>query len=82
MAQMMLFDQPVTVKLAGPAAPKAPEPAEVQPVPPAPRTLRPVPTPSSPVRRVDEFTMHGLLKGCGIGLATAAALLIAYLIVG
>jgi hypothetical protein len=75
MAQMMLFDHPVMVRLAEPAIQAD-----------APATLRPARRSmalcvSAKPQSGNEFTLWGLLKGCGLGLATAAALLLAYLVV-
>jgi hypothetical protein len=87
MAQMMLFDQPVTVKLPEPvtvpvavapsANPSAPSPARSTLRPPRQWPGRTSPSPNCS----EEFTLRGLLRGCGLGLATAAALLLMYLVV-
>jgi hypothetical protein len=86
MAQMMLFDQPVTVKLAEPRE-AAPSAASVQKVQPAvgtgltPRIVRMSDAPAARTVEGNELTVSGLLKGCGLGLASAAALLLAYLVI-
>ncbi|MFH0981607.1 MAG: hypothetical protein V2A79_08720 [Planctomycetota bacterium] len=89
MVQMHLWDQPVrspvptaTVFAAVPPAVEAPR------GPNAPQTVTVgtrVTLPTSPGPKPgpkNRFTLRGFLKGCSIGLATAAALLLIYRLIG
>lgn len=82
--QMLLWDQPVAVAaFPEPEAPAAPQPArgpseqsEPERIVHRTRSLR------DPEGADHEpFSLLGFLKGCGIGLATAAALLAIYLLI-
>jgi hypothetical protein len=90
-AQMLLWDQPAPVA----AAPEPTAAATRPPVPAPPETRAPqaaVVSDATPSRsqwrwigrgsaRPDRFTLVGFLKGCGIGLATAATLFLIYVLI-
>ena len=87
-AQMLLWDHPVEVPVStGPAGTAAPEPtdaraeesgAQVGTVPSGPTVPRSL---GPRYRPDDQLTLLGVLKGCGIGLAMAAALLLIYVLI-
>ena len=87
-AQLLLWDQPVEVSASTEPADTAAREStdmrteeagtQVGPV----RTAPTVPPSLGPRHRPgDQFTLLGVVKGCGIGLATAAALLLIYALI-
>lgn len=106
MTQMLLWDQPVKVRISADQPELHASPLERQPdssEPPTPAVSQPAATPEAasgaepaedyPVLRIavartearsrePSFTLRGFVRGCGFGLATAAALLLIYVLIG
>lgn len=72
--QMLLWDQPVALATPTEPADKIAKPQSV--------AASPAPTPTDSEPKLEEqFTILGLLKGCAIGLAMAAILLLIYVLI-